>query len=334
VMTRNGTGRYLQTLAAAAGLLLAGWATVGCQGSDAKLAKRIARDLAAASPLAAPDDAAAHRLSAEKLARLESLREAMAEPFLWGGQRPGRGYKPEDSHLTTMSPLVWRQMYLSLFMFTGEHQIEQADGYTVLHLPGQFRNQLDPGAYPYPFWHAKKKWENYERAAKVILVLDQGKIVAGFRSAQEVDGRPQVTHHWDGLWTWQDASGAAMPYVTLFRSLFSETNPHVAELETTYRALEEVAREQRCMHCHSPDNIGRANPLALLNYPNQALSTRHELVHELQENTMPPANEEEGHPAGIADAAARKRLLELARAFAKAGDRALAHEGEPQRTGS
>jgi len=42
-------------------------------------------------------------------------------------------------------------------------------------------------------------------------------------------------------------------------------------------------------------------------------------VRKLEANQMPP-------PTGIADAAARRTLIEKARAFAEAGDRALAYE--------
>jgi hypothetical protein len=88
------------------------------------------------------------------------------------------------------------------------------------------------------------------------------------------------------------------------------------------------------MHCHSPDNVAKGNPLVILNYPNQALSGRHEIIAELEDNEMPPANAEEGTPAGIADAEQRTELMRLGREFARIGDEALAHEGQLRRAGS
>ncbi len=72
-----------------------------------------------------------------------------------------------------------------------------------------------------------------------------------------------------------------------------------------------------------------ANPLAMLSYPNQALSARHEIVSELEKNAMPPATGES--EAGIADDTYRENLRSLAAAFAEVGDLALAFEGERRR---
>ena len=69
----------------------------------------------------------------------------MAEPFSWGGQKAGTGYRLSDSDTTRFNALVWRRMYLSMFMFTGEVRLETVGDFTVIHLPYHFRNQLDPG---------------------------------------------------------------------------------------------------------------------------------------------------------------------------------------------
>src|SRR5688500_14962304 len=92
---------------------------------DGTLAQEIAQGLVAACPLAAPNDEKARDLSAEKLTGFARLRDAMQDPLLWGGQRAGNSFRPEENHLTVFNPFVWRRMYLSLFMFTGEYSIEQ-----------------------------------------------------------------------------------------------------------------------------------------------------------------------------------------------------------------
>ena len=61
------------------------------------------------------------------------------------------------------------------------------------------------------------------------------------------------------------------------------------------------------------------NPLLIFNLPSQALSGRHEILHQIQTNQMPPGR-------GISDEASRERLLNLARNFEKVGDQALAYE--------
>src|SRR5438876_8284001 len=118
---------------------------------DAALAQRIAQGLIAACPLADPGDEKARDASAEKLARFSLLRDSLSDPIYWGGHAAGASYAPADSQLTLFNPLVWRRMYLSLFMFPGPYHVERADPYLLLRIPYQFRSRLDMGAYPYPF---------------------------------------------------------------------------------------------------------------------------------------------------------------------------------------
>jgi hypothetical protein len=303
-----------------AALSLAAGIAVPAARDDVTLAQTIAQGIIAACPVTSAADENARDESAENLARFTFLGEAMRNPIHWGGQTPGYGYRPEENQTTVFNPFVWRRLYLSLFMFPGEYWIEPAGELTALHLRCRFRGEMDPGAYPYPFWHSQKKWNNYQRAAELILVFEGGKIIAGYRSGQEDPSRSLVPRVWDGQWQWTDAQGGEMPYAALYRYLFSAANPHVARLDAAYRALEAEARQHDCVFCHSPGNPAQMNPLRLLNFPNQALTTRHEIVARLEQNSMPPG--------GIMDEAQRQKLLELAKEFAAAGDEALADEGE------
>ncbi len=104
--------------------------------------------------------------------------------------------------------------------------------------------------------------------------------------------------------------------MSLYTYLFSAANPHVAELDAAYRALEGEVRQYNCVLCHSPDNTTQMNPLRLLNFPNQALTVRHRIVAQIEQNRMPLRT-------GIPDEAQRQKLLALARAFAAMGDMAL-----------
>ena len=213
----------------------------------------------------------------------------MAEPFFWGGQRAGKGYRLSDSDTTRFNALVWRRMYLSLFMFTGQVRTETVGDFTVIHLPYAFRNKLDPGSFPYPFWHSKTKWDSWQLSPELILVMEKGKITGALRSAERDEARRPnyVERAWDGAWRWQ-TDGKEQPYVTLYSFLFSPGNPHVTKLDAAYRAMESEMRSSNCLVCHSPDNFAKTGTLEFFNYPNQALYSRHSIVMHLDKNTMPP----------------------------------------------
>jgi len=305
---------------------------VGCSSdpvavSDEMFAESLAKELVAACPLAGTGDTSARNTCADNLTKLETLRDSMNEPFFWGSQKAGTGYEYGLSQRTDFNPLVWRRMYLSTYMFSGEYLVEKTDNFTILHLPNQFRNELDVGDYPYPFWHAPEKWTSYQQATELLFFIKNGKILGALRSETKDPARPMVDHMWDGKWQWTDPGGEIEPYVTLYTYLFSPNNPHVAKLDTAYRALEEEMRANQCQTCHSPDNASKMNPLELFNYPNQALTARHDLVKELVENSMPPQNTM-SIPVGIADPATRDKLKGLAETFAAAADEALSYEGE------
>jgi hypothetical protein len=292
------------------------------QGEDeTALATRFAQELIAACPVTDPADPAARDRSALLLSRSTLVRDSLAETFLWGTQQTAGVFRPEASTLTRFSSLVWRKMYLSLFMFPGDFQVERVEEYTVLRLACRFRNALDPGLYPYPFWQSTAKWQSWEQCLELLFVFQEGKVIAVQRSAEKDPVRPHVARVWDSKWIWSGARGQTEPRVALYRWLFTARNPHVKGLENAYRALEGEMRTQQCGVCHSPNNAAGMNPLRLLNYPNQALTERHNVVRQLEQNAMPPGG-------GIVNARQRKALLDLAKRFSAAGDKALAFEGE------
>jgi hypothetical protein len=282
----------------------------------------LGRALVTACPVAAANDAAAREACADALTDMTELRDALTDPVLWGGQPDGFHAADllTDASLTQFDPRVWRRMYLSTFMFeAAPSEMEQDGKYQVLRMRVQFRNKLDAGDYPYPFWHSGKKWTAYEQATEVLFVFDSaGRIPVAVRTT------PDPTHEhdprtWDGVWTW---NAGQEPHVSLYTYLFSPGNPHVAALDTAYRSLEETMREQDCSKCHSPSNSAMALHLELLNYPNQALTARHKIAHLIQINAMPPVT-------GIPSDDTRADLIQRAMTFANAGDAALAYEGEP-----
>lgn len=83
---------------------------------------------------------------------------------MWGAQADGAGYDITKSNTTQFNPLAFRRGYLATFGFSGEHHVEHDGDTTILHAAVSFRNELDPGAYPYPFWHSDRKWLSYQRS--------------------------------------------------------------------------------------------------------------------------------------------------------------------------
>lgn len=305
--------------------------SVGCVAEtsnkgDEEIAKEIAAGIAAACPVVAPNDENARADCAAKLTAFTAMRDAMVEPFLWGGQKPTASFRLSESDTTRFNALVWRRMYLSLFMFSGAYTIEQQDELTVLRLPYQFRNEMDIGSYPYPFWHSSGKWESWQYSPELILVIEGGKLRGALRSKERDRTRSFTNHAWSGQWRWQEG-GQEMPYASLYTFLFSATNPHVTRLDKAFRELESDLRENACFVCHSPDNLDKMPQLELFNYPNQALLSRHALVVELARNSMPPKNDM-GFAVGIADVDERQSLLQKALEFSSAGDAALVWENE------
>jgi len=297
-------------------------APVPDHSADEDLAFRIGEQLAAACPMTAiASDETARLDCGDKLAKLDLLRNHMEEPFLWGGQGAGKPVDLYENNLTRFNPLVWRKMYASLFMFGKDFRIESNGTQTVLRMPYQFRNSLDVGSYPYPFWHSKGKWDSYQFATELLLIIEDGRLLGGMRGEQQDPSRPYVSHTFDGNWSWTTPDGIPYPSSMLYANLFSKSNMAVPALDAAFRALESKARSQNCAGCHSPDNAAKVSQLVLLNYPNQAIYARNVIVAEIEANRMPLAT-------GVVNPTERDELLTLARSFQSAAEEALRLEGE------
>jgi mono/diheme cytochrome c family protein len=295
--------------------------------ADNDVAVEIAKGLAAACPFGDdPANESARNDCAGKLTELAVLRDAMREPFIWGGQQAGAGYRLDKS-TNKFNARVWRRMYLSTFMFGADYTTEQIADYTVLHVPIHFRGDMPIGAYPYPFWHSNSKWDAYNYATTIHFIIQNGEVIGALRSTDQDTTRPKTAHMWDGLWRWEQG-GVQMPYVALYDYLLSKDNPFTQRLDDSYRALEARMRQNNCQACHAPDNQGQSAQLEFFVYPNQALAGRHDIIAQLEKNEMPPKDNTLGLAAGIADSGERDQLLRLARAFEAAGDQALEWEGD------
>lgn len=300
-------------------------------GSSPSLAlhERVARGIAAASPPASPSDARARDIAADKLASLPDLRAAMGDRIFWGGFDPQKGVDLKRYTLTDLNPFVWAKLYLSSFVFPGEYEVRREGRLTVVEVKAKFRDALDAGDYPYPFWHSAAKWRAYVDADALVLVFEQDKLLAALRRSGKGDpskAAPAPSKAWDGRWRWSDGAGREQPRVALFTYLFSPDNPALPRLEGAYRSLEEGFRKNNCSGCHAPDNLAKSKTILLLSYPNQALAARRSLVDVLRQNSMPPADPTKGAEVGVRDEAALREILALAEQFEREADAALAFE--------
>jgi hypothetical protein len=329
-------------------VLILGTFFAGVQASlplaaERTLTSKIAKEFIASCPMASPDDEAARNACGEKLSKSKLLADVMPPTFVWGRQVNDNDYDVvKNRTMTKFNPFVWRKLYASTFMFPGTFTVEQVRDWqgrllSVAHISSRFRNKMDIGSYPYPFWHSKIKWDTYQQSKELLVVVNEGKIIGALRSLEQDTSRDYVSREWNGQWHWIGKNGKPEPHVTLYTSLFSEKNPYVEPLDTAYRELEVASREFNCATCHHPGNPAKISPLGFMIYPNQTLTMRHKIVSVLRADRMPPAglsNADEPEkaqyvPAGITDEAKRLHLLKLAETFEQTADKALAFESQP-----
>src|SRR5438132_2349858 len=139
-----------------------------------KAAAALAAEMARLCPVADPADQRAFDTCRKGLFQDSLLKRSLMDYVPWGRQKdPALTLK--ESKLTQFAPEVLTGMYVPLFMFNGKYSVEpvQREGLYQIRLQTAFRNRLQPGQFPYPFWHEADKWSMYEKANEVILWWDQ-----------------------------------------------------------------------------------------------------------------------------------------------------------------
>jgi hypothetical protein len=256
--------------------------------------RQLALELPAVCPLAHPGDQKAFDDCRQALFQDSTLRRYVNTILLWGRPKPGETLK--DTTLTQFAPEVWTGLYAPLFMFDGTWHLTYDEGEQLYQarLGVLFRNSLDPGQYPYPFWHSAKKWNDYQKANTLVLWLSpqSGRIVVGqfTNDGHEHPGlksEPISPPPFEGQWMWTDASGNTQPAPTLFQGLFSNDNPYLRTLEPAYRELANAMRTGHCNDCHVPNNPGGMSRLVLLQTPVHAASEIKRLMRSVRDNEMP-----------------------------------------------
>lgn len=273
---------------------LAAPATPTDEKKAARLASHLAAELAQLCPVTDPADRAAHDNCRQGMFFGSGLKGSLADFVLWGRQR-NSATPLKDTSLTQFGPDVVTNMYLPLFMFNGKHSVEyvESEGLYRIRLQTGFRNRLPPGNYAYPFWHDADKWTTYQNANEVLLwwdpVKDRIRILQFTAQGNNPPLLPvsQVAHAFDGKWLWTDAQGRTQPKVSVFDGLFEPTNPHLARVEATYKAMALRLREGQCNDCHVPSNPDKSKRLVLLQTPAHAAAEIKRLLKSIRTDRMP-----------------------------------------------
>lgn len=284
------------------------------------MASEVALELQRVCPPASPSDQAAFDRCRRSLFGDSALRRSLAPRLLWGRRHQDSGAALKDTNLTQFAPDVIAGLYLSLFMFSGEHSVEyvQRERMYLIRLQAGFRNRLPPGQFPYPFWHDEAKWGVYQATNSVLLWVDPktAKIVIG-QFTERGDGSAVVSTQpirpkFDGNWMWMDRDGRIQPRVTLFDGLFRQDNPYLPKLDFTYRTLALRMRDAQCDNCHMPHNPWPMRRLVLMHTPAHAAGEIARLMKAVREDRMPLDD------AGIEqplEPALKRALLESGSAF-------------------
>ncbi len=291
----------------------------------------IAAHLSKLCPIADAASQSAFDACRKGLFNSPQLEGALSPYTLWGRQSD-LTTSLKDSVLTQLAPEALTGMYIPLFMFDGSYSVSysEANGLYLAKLGVGFRNRLQPGQFPYPFWHDANKWSTYENAKAMLFWIDpktgKARVVQFTRLGEgtpAVPVQPYTPPSFDGKWLWTDAQGKTQPAVTLFDGLFDSANPYKQGLDGAYRALALSLRESQCLQCHVPNNPQRATKLVLLQSPAHAAAEIKRLMKQVQSDRMPV--DEFGLEESL-DPKVKTLLLERGKVFEQLVDQARAWE--------
>ena len=288
-----------------------------------KSVEKITNQLKQLCPLADPASQAAFDQCRQALFTDSLLKQAMVKPVVSWGRQKNAELPLKETHLTQFAPDILTGMYIPLFMFDGKYKISYIarEKLFLATLGVGFRNRLQPGQFPYPFWHDANKWDMYENARSLYLWLDPK--TGLIRFAQFSNRGDQAEGHvvqkatlpaFDGKWLWTDAQGKTQPAVTLFDGLYREDNPYKQQLDQSYREFAISLRDSQCLDCHVPNNPDKMKRLVLLQSPAHASGEIHRVLKSVRERKMPL--DEQGIEKTL-DPAMEKTLLEKGGAFEK-----------------
>ena len=263
-----------------------------------ELAAKVVGELAAKCPVKAVNDAAAHQACRESLFRGGSAFRSSLKSFILWGRPPGGDINAtlKDFRATQFGNDVYTGVYAPMWMWDGKYDFEYVAKDRIYRITAGagFRNELDFGQYPYPFWHEAKKWTDYEDANTMAIWIDPKTTKITQLTFYKRDDKPAVaastrrhTPTFDDKWMWVDDKGQQQPAPTLFVGLYSDKNPHLAKLDTSYRKFALAMRDAECSSCHVPSNPDKMKRLVLLHTPLHAASEIERVIKDIKRDRMP-----------------------------------------------
>ncbi len=288
------------------------------------MAAKLIGELTAKCPVKPVGDKTAFAACREALFASDSpLRSNLKSYVLWG-RPPGGDIDAtlKDFRATQFGNDVFTGSYAPMWMWDGKYDVTYIAKDRVFRViaGAGFRNELDFGQYPYPFWHEARKWTDYEDANTIALWIDPKIMKVSqltfFKRADKPAVAQLTRRHmptFDGKWMWVDDKGQQQPAPTLFKGLYQDANPYLAKLDATYRKLALTMRDAECDSCHVPNNPDKAKRLVLLQTPLHAASEIERVLKDVRQDRMPldDSGIEKTLPADL-----KKRLLADAEAFA------------------
>lgn len=288
------------------------------------LAAKLLGELSANCPVRPVADQAAHKTCREALFSADSVFRSSLKPFILWGRPLGGDINAtlKEFRATQFGNDVFTGTYAPMWMWDGKYDVEYVAKDKIYRITAGagFRNELNFGQYPYPFWHEPKKWTDYEDANTMAIWIDPKIMkVSQLTFYKRVD-KPAVAQSsrrhmptFDGKWMWVDDKGQQQPAPTLFVGLYSENNPHLARLDTSYRKMALTMRDAECDSCHVPNNPDKAKRLVLLQTPLHAASEIERLLKDVRQDRMPLDDSGIEKPL---KASLKEKLLADAEAFA------------------
>lgn len=304
----------------------------------AKNVQTLTAELKKTCPVVAPDDQAAYERCKQGLYASSTLRQNLNQPVVLWGRQKDPTVSIKETNLTQLNPDTVSGLYMPLFMFNGQYKISYNEKEKLYQaaLGVAFRNRLQPGQFPYPFWHEANKWNTYENAHTLLLWINPElgtvRVVQFSVAGEPVEGvaaSKATPPAFDGKWLWTDDQGHTQPAVTLFDGLYQERNPYKGKLDQTYRDFAITLRESQCFSCHVPDNPDKMKRLVLLQSPAHASAEITRVLKAIREQKMPLDEQGIEKPLDIALA---NRLLEKGSAFESVVNSAKQWEKENPRS--
>ena len=288
------------------------------------LAAKLIGELAAKCPVKAVGDKDAFAVCREALFASDSVLRASMKSFILWGRPPGGDINAtlKEFRATQFGNDIYTGTYAPMWMWDGKYDVAYIEKDRTFRITAGagFRNELEFGQYPYPFWHEAKKWTDYEDANTMAIWIDPKVMKVSQLTFYKRADKPAVAQStrrhmptFDGKWMWIDNKGQQQPAPTLFKGLYQDANPHLAKLDVTYRKLALTMRDAECDSCHVPDNPEKAKRLVLLQTPLHAASEIERVLKDVRQDRMPldDSGIEKALPEKL-----KKQLLADAEAFA------------------